>query len=245
MMSLNIGGSFGLLQAKSLNRHITRNFEVPAGSLTVIMIFALFIWIALYDRVVIPLASKIIGKPVRISAKTRIGLGLFFSFLHLVTAAIVETIRRRRAIDEGYGEDPHAVLNMSAMWLFPQLCLGGIAEAFNAIGQNEFYYTEFPKTMSSIASSLFGLGMAVGYVMSSLLFGIVESVTSKGGKDGWILDNINKGRFDKYYWVIAAVSGVNILYYLVCSWAYETPADIVESKVIEENGSNEEELPLI
>ncbi|PNX92182.1 putative peptide/nitrate transporter [Trifolium pratense] len=244
LMSLNIGGSFGLLQAKSLNRHITRNFEVPAGSLTVIMIFTIFIWIALYDRVIIPLASKLYGKQVRISAKNRMGLGLFFSFIHLVTAAIVETIRRRRAIVEGYGNDPHAMLNMSAMWLFPQLCLGGIAEAFNVIGQNEFYYTEFPKTMSSIASSLFGLGMAIGYVTSSFLFSVVERVTSKGGKDGWISDNINKGRFDKYYWVIATVSGVNILYYLVCSWAYGATADI-ESKVSEENDSNEEELPLI
>ncbi|XP_045830123.1 protein NRT1/ PTR FAMILY 1.2-like isoform X2 [Trifolium pratense] len=244
LMSLNIGGSFGLLQAKSLNRHITRNFEVPAGSLTVIMIFTIFIWIALYDRVIIPLASKLYGKQVRISAKNRMGLGLFFSFIHLVTAAIVETIRRRRAIVEGYGNDPHAMLNMSAMWLFPQLCLGGIAEAFNVIGQNEFYYTEFPKTMSSIASSLFGLGMAIGYVTSSFLFSVIERVTSKGGKDGWISDNINKGRFDKYYWVIATVSGVNILYYLVCSWAYGATADI-ESKVSEENDSNEEELPLI
>ncbi|XP_057454331.1 protein NRT1/ PTR FAMILY 1.2-like [Lotus japonicus] len=244
LMSLNIGGSFGLLQAKSLNRHITRNFEVPAGSLTVIMIFTIFIWMALYDRVIIPLASKLRGKPVRISAKRRMGIGLFFSFLHLVTAAIVETTRRKRAISEGYINDTHAVLNMSAMWLFPQLCLGGIAEAFNVIGQNEFFYTEFPKTMSSIASSLFGLAMAVGYVLSSLVFRIVENVTSRGGKDGWVSDNINKGRYDKYYWVLASLSAVNILYYLVCSWAYGPTAD-QESKVTEENDSNEEELPLI
>ncbi|KAJ1388764.1 PTR2 family proton/oligopeptide symporter, conserved site [Sesbania bispinosa] len=244
LMSLNIGGSFGLLQAKSLNRHITPNFEVPAGSLSVIMIFTIFIWIALYDRVIIPLASKLRGRPVRISAKGRMGLGLLFSFLHLVTAAIVETTRRRRAIREGYIDNPHAVLNMSAMWLFPQLCLGGIAEAFNAIGQNEFYYTEFPKTMSSIASSFFGVGMAAGYVVSSLVFSIVENVTKRGGKDGWVSDNINKGRFDKYYWVLATISAVNILYYLICSWAYGPTAD-QESKIIEENGSNEEELPLI
>ncbi|CAL0335233.1 unnamed protein product [Lupinus luteus] len=244
LMSLNIGGSFGLLQAKSLNRHITSNFEVPAGSLSVIMIFTIFVWIALYDRVVIPLASKLRGKPVRISAKRRMGIGLFFSFLHLVTAAIVETTRRKRAIKEGYINDTHAVLNMSAMWLFPQLCLGGIAEAFNAIGQNEFYYAEFPKTMSSIASSLFGLGMVPGYLLSSLLFKIVENYTSRGGKDGWISDNINKGRYDKYYWILASLSGVNILYYLVCSWAYGPTSD-EEHKVIEENGSNEEEFPLM
>ncbi|XP_015938395.1 protein NRT1/ PTR FAMILY 1.2 [Arachis duranensis] len=239
MMSLSIGGSFGLLQAKSLNRHITSNFEVPAGSFSVIMIVTIFLWIALYDRAIIPLASKLRGKQVRITAKRRIGLGLFFSFLHFVTGAIVETTRRRRAIEEGHINDPHAVLKMSAMWLFPQLILGGIAEAFNAIGQNEFYYTEFPKTMSSVASSLVGLGMAAGNVVSSLVFSMVQNLTSRGGKEDWISDNINKGHYDKYYWVLASISAVNILYYLLCSWAYGPTSDQVVSKVSDEKGSIE------
>ncbi|KAK8465108.1 hypothetical protein PHAVU_010G148000 [Phaseolus vulgaris] len=208
MVSINIGGSFGILQAKSLNRAI------------------------------IPLASKLIGKPVRISAKRRMGIGLGFSLLHFSTAAIVETTRRRRAIKEGHVNDVHAVLNMSGMWLVPQLFLAGMAEAFNAIGQNEFYYTEFPSTMSSIASCLFGLGMAAGSALSSLIFSTVEHVTSRGGKEGWILDNINKGRYDKYYWVLALLNAVNILYYLVCSWAYGPTHDQL-SKLSDENTSNE------
>ncbi|XP_052726415.1 protein NRT1/ PTR FAMILY 1.2 isoform X2 [Vigna angularis] len=182
MMSVNIGGSFGLLQAKSLNRHITSHFQVPPGSFSVIMVLSIFVWIALYDRVILPLASKIRGKPVRISAKRRMGVGLLFSFVHLVVSAIVETTRRKRAIQEGYLNNGHAVLHMSAMWIFPQLILGGIAEAFNAIGQNEFYYTEFPKSMSSVATSLSGLGMAAGNLVSSFVFSVIENVTSSGGK---------------------------------------------------------------
>ncbi|KAK7294213.1 hypothetical protein RJT34_17100 [Clitoria ternatea] len=241
LMSLNIGGSFGLVQAKSLNRHIGSHFEVPAGSLIVILVITVFVWVALYDRVIIPLGSKLRGKPFRISAKSRMGIGLFFNFLHLVTSAVVETTRRRNAIREGHINNAQAVLNMSAMWLVPQLVLSGIAEAFNAIAQNEFYYTEFPRTMSSVASSLFGLGMAAGNLVSSFVFIMVEKVTSRGGKEGWVLDNINKGRYDKYYWLLAAISVVNILYYLVCSWAYGPTADQV-SKVSDENGSNEEAL---
>ncbi|XP_027342477.1 protein NRT1/ PTR FAMILY 1.2-like [Abrus precatorius] len=239
MMSLNIGGSFSLLQAKSLNRHITSHFQVPPGSFTVIMIVTIFLWIALYDRAILPLASKIRGKQVRISAKRRMGLGLVFSFLHLVTAGIVETTRRRRAIKEGYLNNANAVLNMSAMWLAPQLCLGGIAEAFNAIGQNEFYYTEFPRSMSSVASALGGLGMAAGNLVSSFVFSVIENVTSKGGKEGWVLDNINKGRYDKYYWVIAGISALNIMYYILCSWAYGPTADQVR-KLTQEHSSRVE-----
>ncbi|KAL3005119.1 hypothetical protein AAZX31_08G201300 [Glycine max] len=241
MMSVNIGGSFGILQAKSLNRHITSHFEIPAGSFSVVIVFMVFIWVALYDRVIIPIASKLRGKPVRISAKRRMGIGLVFSFLHLATAAIVENTRRRRAIREGHIDDTNAVLNMSAMWLVPQLCLSGMAEAFNAIGQNEFYYTEFPRTMSSIAACLFGLGMAAGNVLSSLIFSIVENVTSRGGKQGWVLDNINKGSYDRYYCVLASLAAVNILYYLVCSWAYGPTVDQL-SNVSDENNSNEKVL---
>ncbi|KAK2371403.1 protein NRT1/ PTR FAMILY 1.2 [Trifolium repens] len=241
MMSLNIGGSFGLLQAKSLDRHITSHFQVPPGSLSVIMVGAIFIWIVLYDRVLIPLASKIRGKPVRISAKRRMGIGLFLSFLHLVTAATFESIRRKKAIEEGYLNDTHGVLKMSALWLAPQLCLGGIAEAFNGIGQNEFYYTEFPRSMSSIAASLGGLGMAAGNLVSSFVFSTIENVTSKDGKDGWITDNINKGRFDKYYWVIAGVSALNLVYYLACSWAYGPTVDQLSKVTTEENGFKEED----
>ncbi|CAK8535813.1 unnamed protein product [Lathyrus sativus] len=240
MMSLDIGGSFGLLQAKSLDRHITSHFEVPAGSFSVIMVGAIFICIVLYDRVVIPLASKIRGKPVRISPKTRMGIGLFFSFLYFVTAATFESIRRKEAIKEGYLNDPDGVLKMSAMCLAPQLCLSGIASAFNGIGQNEFFYTEFPTTMSSVSASLSGLAAAVGNLVSSFVFNTIENFTSRGGKQGWITDNINKGRFEKYYWVIAGLNALNFVYYLVCSWIYGPTVDKV-SKETEENGTKEED----
>jgi len=240
-MSINIGGSFGLLQAKSLDRHIisSSNFQVPPGSFSVILIVAILIWIIIYDRVLIPLASKIRGKPVIISPKTRMGIGLCFNFLHMTTAAIFETVRRKEAIKEGYLNDSHGVLKMSAMWLAPQLCLGGISEAFNVIGQNEFYYKEFPKSMASVAASLSGLAMGVGNLVSSLVLSIIESTTPSGGNEGWVSDNINKGHFDKYYWVIVGLNALNLLYYLVCSWAYGPTVDEV-SNVSEENGSKEE-----
>ena len=98
MMSVNANqGSFPLLQAKSFNRHITKNFEIPAGTMGVLTIFAIFLWVGIYDRIILPIVSKIKGRQVRIGAKYRIGIGLFFYFISLVVAATVETIRRKRA----------------------------------------------------------------------------------------------------------------------------------------------------
>ncbi|XP_020228336.1 protein NRT1/ PTR FAMILY 1.2 [Cajanus cajan] len=227
--------SLWLLQAKTMNRHVTSKFQIPAGSFGVFMMFAVCVTAVVYDRVILPLASKVRGKPVTISAKKRIGIGLVFSCLDFIASAVVEGIRRRKAISEGYINNPNAVLDMSAMWLLPHNILCGIAEAFNTIGQSEFYYSEFPSSMSSIAASLFGLGSAVGNLVASLIVSIVDNVTSRGGKESWVSDNINKGRYDKYYWLLAIMSVVNILYYLVCSWAYGPSAEEVSKK---EEGGN-------
>lgn len=54
-------------------------------------------------------------------------------------------------INEGLSADPDAVLKMSAM------CLNGIAKALDIIAQNEFYFSEFPRSMSCIALTLRGL----------------------------------------------------------------------------------------
>jgi peptide/histidine transporter 3/4 len=118
-----------------MDRHITSNFKIPAGSFGVFITLEVFITAGVYDCILFPLTSKIRGKQVIISAKKRIGIGIFFSFLDFVVSTIVESLRRRKAIQEGYIDNPKAVLNMSAMWLIPHNILCGMAEAFNAIGQ--------------------------------------------------------------------------------------------------------------
>lgn len=150
----------------------------------------------------------------------RMGIGAFLSCMAMVISAVVENIRRRKAIREGHINDAHAVLDMSAFWLVPQYCLIGLAEAFNALGQIEFYYSEFPKSMSSIATSLFGLGMAVASLLASVILSTVDDLSSRGGKESWVSNNINKGHYDYYYWLLAVVMFLNLPYFLVCSWAY-------------------------
>ncbi|KAF4389986.1 hypothetical protein F8388_002928 [Cannabis sativa] len=102
------------------------------------------------------------------------------------------------------------------MWLVPQYSLVGLAEAFNAIGQIEFYYSQFPKSMSSIAVSLFTLGMCYGNLLGALIVKIVESCTENFNGEGvsWLPDNLNKGRLDQYYWLLTLFGFVNLF------WAY-------------------------
>ncbi|CAA7057978.1 unnamed protein product [Microthlaspi erraticum] len=241
MMSINVSqNSFQLLQANSMDRHLSSNstFQIPGGSFGMFTIIALISWVVLYDRAILPLASKFRGRPVRINVKIRMGLGLFISFLAMAVSATVEHYRRRTAISQGLADKANATVNISAMWLVPQYVLHGLAEALTGIGQTEFFYTEFPKSMSSIAASLFGLGMAVANILASVILNVVKN-SSKKGKESWIEDNINKSHYDYYYWVLAMLSFVNVIYYVVCSWSYGPTVDQVRNEKV--NGVREEE----
>ncbi|KAK1377612.1 putative peptide/nitrate transporter [Heracleum sosnowskyi] len=212
--------SFPVLQADTMDRTLIGDFKIPSGSYGVFTLLTLTIWVALYDQLIVPLLTKITKIPGGITLQQRMGTGLFLSILATAVAAITEKIRRQHAIDEGLLDTPKGVVNMSAMWLIPQYAIIGLAEAFNAIGQIEFYYSQFPKSMGSIGVALFALGSAFGNLLGSLIVEIVDKVSKHGGKESWVGNNLNKGHYDYYYWVLAILCAANFFYFLVCTWAY-------------------------
>ena len=218
--------SFSTLQANMMDRHLNSKFQIPAGSFAVFTIVTLTIWVVIYDRAIVPLLVKYTGNQRGLGTKTRMGIGLVLSALAMAMSAIVENIRRKVAIDQGLVDKPRTVMDMSAMWLIPQYCLFGLAEAFNAIGQIEFYFSQFPRNMSSIAMALFTLGMAVANLVGTLLVRIVDKATKKGGKESWLSRNLNKGHLDYYYWLLTIMCVANFVYFLVCCWAYGPSEDI-------------------
>ncbi|KAK4715765.1 hypothetical protein R3W88_014103 [Solanum pinnatisectum] len=210
-----------LLQTKTMDRHIFPHFEIPAASFSVFLIIALTIWIAFYDRVLVPFLSKYTGQPRGLSPVTRMGIGLMASCMSIALSAITESIRRQRAIEEGHEDDPNALVNMSAMWFVPQYALLGVAEAAHAVGQIEFLYALLPKSMSSIASAMYTVGTAVSSLIGSILVSGVNWLSSTGGKTSWLSSNINRGHLDYYFWLLTFLNLTNFLYFLVICWFYE------------------------
>ncbi|KAE8666391.1 Protein NRT1/ PTR FAMILY 1.2 [Hibiscus syriacus] len=213
--------SFPVLQAISMDRHLVPGgFQIPAGSFGLFAMISLMIWVAAYDRIIVPLLSKFTKRSQGFSLKERMGMGLVVSCVATAVAATVEHKRRTTAVRQGLADHPYATVHMSAMWLVPQYSLIGIAEALNAIGQIEFYYSQFPKSMASIGVALFSLGMAVGNLIGSLIVSIINSETKKHGKVSWVSNSLNKGHYDYYYWVLTILSVINVFYYLLCCWAF-------------------------
>ncbi|KAM5547654.1 protein NRT1/ PTR FAMILY 1.1-like [Rosa sericea] len=229
--------SIPVVQATTMDRHIFPHLQMPAASFSLFGILTLTIWVALYDRVLVPLISKYTKRPRGLSFKQRIGTGLAISCLAMAVASEVERRRRNTAIQEGFANNKNGVTTMSAKWLVPQHCLIGLAEAFNAIGQIEFYYSQFPKSMSSIAVALLSLGFGMGSLVGSLIVTVMNNVTKKGGVS-WVSSNLNQGHYDYYYLVITILSLVNFLYYLLCSRAY----GCCEDKKIWDEGNDDEDM---
>ncbi|CAI0408987.1 unnamed protein product [Linum tenue] len=217
--------SIQLLQLATMDRHITPEIEIPAGSFSIFLMLTLLIWVPFYDRVIIPLASTLRGRPISLPLKKRLGLGILLSSVSMAALGLVESIRRARALDEGLSNDPNGIVDMSAMWFLLYYVPFGVAEAFNYIGQNEFYYSELPKSMASISTTLYQMGLSVSNLVASLVLSMVDHATRGGGDGGeegrsWVGSNINKGHYDYYYWVLACLCVGNFVYYVACSKGY-------------------------
>ncbi|CAN4094750.1 unnamed protein product [Withania somnifera] len=212
---------FSVLQTKTMDRHIFPQLKVPAASFSVFMMIAFTIWIVFYDRVLVLLLSKYTGQPRGLSPVFRMGFGIIVSCISMALSAITENIRRQRAAEEGHKNDPSALVNISAMWFTPQYALLGVAEAAYSVGQVEFFYCLLPKSMSSIASAMATTGTAVACLAASVLVSGVDWLSSTRGKTSWLSSNINRGHLDYYFWLLAFLSLLNFLYFLVVCRFYE------------------------
>lgn len=135
----------------------------------------------------------------------------------MVAAALSEIKRLKVAHVHGLSDNPTATVPLTVFWLIPQFVLVGAGEAFTYIGQLAFFLRECPKGMKTMSTGLFLSTLSLGFFVSSALVSIVHMVT---GKHPWIADNMNKGKLYDFYWLLAVLSALNFVVYLVCAKCY-------------------------
>ncbi|KAI3467408.1 hypothetical protein Pfo_024071 [Paulownia fortunei] len=211
-------GTFTLSQALKMDRHLSPNFKVPAGSLSVISMITIGIWLPFYDRVLVPSLRKVTRHEGGITLLQRMGVGIVFSILSMIVAGLVERVRRASATMHA---GPDGIAPLTVFWLAPQLILMGFAEAFNIIGQIEFYNKEFPENMSSVANSLFSCTMAGASYLSAVLVNVVHKTTGRHGHPDWLTKDINAGKVENLYFLIAGLGVLNLGYFLWVARRYQ------------------------
>ncbi|KAJ7296295.1 hypothetical protein O6H91_Y132300 [Diphasiastrum complanatum] len=214
--------SFSVQQGLTMDRSMGKHFTIPAASVPVFAALFVVVLLPVYARLYVPLTRRLTGHPSGTTHLQRVGGGLLISGLSAVAAALVERRRRHLSYVEGVAFSPLGPVPMSAFWLVPQYALVGMAEVFAAIGQLEFFYEQAPDGMRSMGTSFFSTAAAAGSYFASLLLTIVKSATQTSeGQSTWLNDNINLGHIDYYYWLLALMSAVNLMIFVVVAHQYE------------------------
>lgn len=200
--------TFTIEQATFMKRNVG-SFVIPSGSFSAFLFITILLFTSLNEKLFVPLARKLTHNAQGITSLQRVGIGLVFSVAGMMAAAAIEKQRRESAV--------HQRTMISAFWLVPQFFLVGAGEAFVYVGQLEFFIREAPERMKSMSTGLFLSTISMGFFVSSLLVSLVDKVTKKR----WLMSNLNKGKLDNFYWLLAVLGVVNFCVFLVFAMSHQ------------------------
>ncbi|XBH64030.1 hypothetical protein VPH35_117885 [Triticum aestivum] len=191
------------------------SFHVPAASMSVFDILSVLAFIAIYRRVLVPVMARLSGNPQGLTELQRMGVGLVIGMGAMVVAGVVEVERLKRVAA------PDQPSSLSVLWQVPQYALIGASEVFMYVGQLEFFNGQAPDGVKSFGSSLCMASISLGNYVSIMLVSVVTSLTAGDKRPGWIPGNLNSGHLDRFYFLLAALSLVDLAVYVACAMWYK------------------------
>nr|CAB3487470.1 unnamed protein product [Digitaria exilis] len=186
----------------------------------------LMVMLAIYDRFIVPFLRKRTGYASGITHLQRIGIGFASMILASVIAAVVERKRKEAAVQ------------MSLFWLAPQFFLLGVSNVTAYPGLLQFFNSEAPRGMKSIATALFLCAIGLASLLATLLVQAVNSSTRHGQKGGWLEGtSLNNSHLDRFYWVVAAVGLFGFVNYLYWAnrYVYNQDPLIIDEPSVDED----------
>ncbi|KAF5790290.1 putative proton-dependent oligopeptide transporter family [Helianthus annuus] len=99
--------TFSLQQANTMNRHLTKSFQIPAGSMLAFTLGSMLATILFYDRVFGPIMKRFTGEERGVSFLNRMGIGFTISIVASLVAGFMERKRKNVAFAHGLTDKPH------------------------------------------------------------------------------------------------------------------------------------------
>lgn len=204
--------TFSVQQAATMDTKLG-SLKVPPASLPIFPILFIIILAPIYDHFIIPFARKLTKSEMGITHLQRIGIGLVLSIIAMGVAALVEIKRKRVASDSAASPLP-----ITFFWIAFQYLFLGSADLFMLAGMLEFFFTEAPSSMRSLATSLSWASLAMGYYLSTVIVSIVNEVTGSTSSSPWLSGKtLNHYHLERFYWLMCVLSALNFFHYLF--WA--------------------------
>ncbi|KAA8516316.1 hypothetical protein F0562_016609 [Nyssa sinensis] len=208
---LSIGNTYFLEQANHMNRKVG-HLKVPLPIFLMFYEFAKSEFSKIYFNL-----AKCLGRSgsKRYAPPIGIAVAMVFSVLCCITAAKVETRRLNVIRSHDLVDKPDKRIPMSIFWLLPQFLLLGTLHGICEKSIVDFFKDQAPPSMRRylvfFSNGVFGLGS----MASVLSVYIVGKFSERKGNLNWFQDTLNRSRLDNYYWTLAVLSTVNLVFYIL------------------------------
>jgi solute carrier family 15 (peptide/histidine transporter), member 3/4 len=212
--------NFTVQQGNTMDTELGAIHISPATLFIIPTVFQMVIRIV-YDRFIVPFLRRMTGYVGGVTHLQRIGIGFLSTTVATGVADLLET-KRKRVAEENDLMDATTGIPMSVFWLTFQFFLLGVVDVTSFVGLLEFFYSETSMGMKSIGSSIFFCILGVSAWLGSLLIQLANRVTRHGDRTGGWLDgtNLNKGKLDRFYWLLAVLELVSLLNYMFFARRY-------------------------
>ncbi|KAI3676301.1 hypothetical protein L1987_85906 [Smallanthus sonchifolius] len=157
-----------------------------------------------------------------------IATGMLLSVLCCITAAKVETRRLHRIRDHGLVDQPDKEIPMSIFALLPQFMLLAAVDGIANNSITGFFRHQTPEPMHKYLTYCTKGVLGLGSMASVLSVYIVGKVSERNGKPNWFQYTLNKSHLDRYYWVLAGLSAVNLVIYVIITYFYKYKESLTE-----------------
>ncbi|KAL4570531.1 hypothetical protein LXL04_026187 [Taraxacum kok-saghyz] len=216
-------------------------FQIPASSMSSFDILSVALFIFLYRRVLGPLVLMFKKKDSKgLTELQRMGIGLIIAILSMVSAGIVECYRLKYANQDCTHCD--ASSSLSIFWQVPQYAFVGASEVFMYVGQLEFFNAQAPDALKSFGSALCMTSISLGNYVSSFIVTIVMKISTEDDMPGWIPGNLNRGHLDRFFFLLACLTAVDLAVYIVFAKWYKSIKLEGKNDGEEENDTDDSEV---
>ncbi|PKU73223.1 protein NRT1/ PTR FAMILY 7.3 isoform X1 [Dendrobium catenatum] len=218
-------------QGAAMNTTIVAGFRIPPASMSAFDILSVALFIFFYRRLLQPIAAALRHDPRGLTELHRMGVGLIVAVAAMIAAGFVEHFRLKLARGGNAS-------SLSILWQVPQYMLIGASEVFMYVGQLEFFNEQAPEGLKSFGSALCMTSISLGNYVSDILVTVVMKITGKDDSPGWIPVNLNRGHMDRFYFLLATLTSVDFVIYVICAKWYKCIK--IEGKCEEEEEEEED-----
>jgi len=181
-----------------------------------------------FDRIVYPFLKS---KKIEFGMLKRIGSGFCLISLGMIYAGLLEVYRlhlfsRGHWFTQKVGNNYVIAVDLTVLSQAPAYFLIGAGEVLASVTGLEFAYSQAPPTMKSLVLAVFYLTFAAGNYLGSLIVFIVNAITAP---HPWIGKDLNHSHMDLYFFLLAALSVINIFIYIFISMNYQMREQAMEN----------------